>query len=205
MARSKRSPPSDQLGLFPGVSPRSLDEGEVVRPARRRPRMPPPVSSADRAQLVFDGFPVRSLRPGESFARRASDLARRLQLLEREAVSHLDMTLPQVHALHALRDRNSLRMQDLASELGLAQSTVTRLVTPLKRRHLIDRRPDLRDGRVTRTFLTDEGVDRADQVEAGERALYEGLLGRVPADHRDEVVAAIELLHRAVLEVFRER
>ena len=98
-------------------------------------------------------------------------------------------------------DATSLRMQELAETLGLAQSTVTRLVAPLKRMGLLDRRPDRNDGRATRAFLTEKGTEAVDQLEARERDLYAELVALLPETRRGEVIAAIELLHEAVRDI----
>ena len=163
------------------------------RPASaREPFLFPPAEEARRGDLHF--------------SRRISDLIRRLQLLERETKKgELGLTLPQAHALHALEEAGSLRMQELAGALGLAQSTVTRLVAPLKRMGLLDRRPDRNDGRATRAFLTDTGRHSVDQLEAAERRLYTALIERLPETRRAEVIAAVELLHEVVLDVSSER
>lgn len=95
-------------------------------------------------------------------------------------------------------------MQELASTLGLAQSTVTRLVAPLKRMGLLDRRPDSDDGRATRAYLTDAGQESVDQLDASVRGLYGGLIDRLPPSRRAEVVAAVDLLHQAVLDLSEE-
>jgi len=124
--------------------------------------------------------------------------------MEREAKSDLDLTLPQSHAIHALMEAGSLRMQELAATLGLAQSTVTRLVAPLKRMGLLDRRPDRNDGRATRAFLTEKGTKVVDRLEAADRDLYQSIVERLPPTRRADVVAAIELLHEAVLEAASE-
>ncbi len=144
------------------------------------------------------------LRAEMPFSRRMSDLIRRLQLLERESKSDVGVTLPQAHAIHSLMDAGSLRMQELAADLGLAQSTVTRLVTPLKRMGLLDRRPDSKDGRATRAFLTEKGMILVDALLRVDRELYDGLLARLPENRRAEVVAAVELLHEAVFELTSE-
>lgn len=167
----------------------------VVRPRPARPAEP------ETGTLFPPPPPPRKLRPDLPFSRRMSDLVRRLQLLERDAKSPLELTLPQSHALHALRGAGSLRMQELAASLGLAQSTVTRLVAPLKRMGLLDRRPDRKDGRATRAFLTERGTATADKVEAADRNLYQGILDHLPTTRRGEVVAAIELLHDVVLSI----
>jgi DNA-binding MarR family transcriptional regulator len=92
-------------------------------------------------------------------------------------------------------------MQELAEVLGLAQSTVTRLVLPLKRMGLLDRRPDRADGRATRSFLTERGNRMVDGLERTDGALYDAILARLPDTRRGEVVAAIELLQQAVDEM----
>lgn len=182
--------------------------GAVLPPPQRtipraaRPKQPKVVEP--QTGDLFPPEPQPKPRPELPFSRRMSDLVRRLQLLERDAKSPLKLTLPQAHALHALRGAGSLRMQELAASLGLAQSTVTRLVAPLKRMGLLDRRPDRRDGRATRAFLTEEGLKTADDVEATDRALYQGILEHLPETRRAEVVAAIELLHDAVLGIAEE-
>ncbi|HCP45054.1 MAG TPA: hypothetical protein DIU15_03380 [Deltaproteobacteria bacterium] len=212
----------DQLGLFGGSDKKAAVVGETA-PAQsipRSPAMPPPMPSADTptvspelsdrfeshkndGQLRIPGA-IDPRRPTLPFARRLSDLNRRLQLLEREAKAHLNITLPQAHAIHALHDFGSLRMQELAANLGLAQSTVTRLVAPLKRMDLLDRRPDREDGRATRAFLTERGTAVVDQLARADSELYEGLLARLPATRRAEVVAAVELLHEVVMDLTAE-
>lgn len=132
------------------------------------------------------------------FSRRMSDVVRRLQLLERNSKGQLGLTPPQCHALHALRVHGSLKMQELALVLGLAQSTVTRLIAPLKRARLLDTRPDRDDGRATRVFLTEDGVHLCDDSEDADRLLYDRLLSRLPDGRRGEVVGAVELIAEAL-------
>jgi len=212
----------DQLGLFGGSKERAgaVDAPTSEDSAGTQPVAPPAGPPADAptvspvlsgrfdthkkdSQLRIPGA-VDPRRPTLPFSRRLSDLNRRLQLLEREAKAHLKITLPQAHAIHALHDFGSLRMQELAANLGLAQSTVTRLVAPLKRMDLLDRRPDREDGRATRAFLTEKGTAVVDQLARADSELYEGLLARLPATRRAEVVAAVELLHEVVMDLTAE-
>ena len=186
----------DSVGVSvpaPQDEPSSADISEAILPGLR---------PSAGAQYLFPPSNDRK-RVDMHFSRRMSDLIRRLQLLERDAKSGLGLTLPQAHAIHALDAAGSLRMQELAATLGLAQSTVTRLVAPLKRVGLLDRRPDRNDGRATRAYLTDEGKRSVDQLEQTDRDLYGSLFDRIPATRRAEVVAAIELLHEVVLATGR--
>ena len=180
--------------------------GAILPPPQRnalRPRPPRPLTGGEPETGVLfpPPPPPPRARPELSISRRMSDMVRRLQLLERDAKAPLNLTLPQAHALHALRGAGSLRMQELAASLGLAQSTVTRLVAPLRRMSLLDRRPDRKDGRATRAFLTDEGITMADRVEDIDRELYRRIFDNLPTTRRAEVVAAIELLHDVVLSL----
>ena len=210
-APAEPSAPPHDLPAEPPPPESARVEAEA---AAREPPAPPMPDVAPGPPRPFKSIPDR---PGEQylfpperrrrdvpFSRRMSDLVRRLQLMEREAKSHLDLTLPQAHAIHTLMDAGSLRMQELAASLGLAQSTVTRLVAPLKRMGLLDRRPDRADGRATRAFLTDNGVNVVDSLDAADRNLYQALLDRLPEHRRAEVIAAVELLHEAVLDAAEE-
>ncbi len=185
------------------VEPPPVEPPAEVPAPVEPPKDGTPVSGKPREQYLFP--PEERERLDWPFSRRMSDLVRRLQLMERDAKGHLALTLPQSHAIHALMEAGSLRMQELAGTLGLAQSTVTRLVAPLKRMGLLDRRPDRNDGRATRAFLTPKGTAVVDSLEKADRDLYEEVLGRLPATRRAEVVAAIELLHEGTLDLLHER
>jgi len=202
VAASEAPPEGKEVpGTDPGEPP-FVAPAPVVRAGTER--VVPASEGSIRAQSTGELYLFPQEKRGARdlhFSRRMSDLVRRLQLLEREAKSPLGLTLPQAHAIHALNETASLRMQELAETLGLAQSTVTRLVTPLKRMGLLDRRPDRDDGRATRAFLTDKGAASVDQLERKERDLYQEILTHLPETRRAEVVAAIELLHEAVRDI----
>lgn len=127
-----------------------------------------------------------------------TETVRRLQLLERDEKASIGLTPPQAHALSALRRHGSMKMQELALVLGLAQSTVTRLVAPLKRADLLDTRPDRDDGRATRVFLTEDGVALSEKSESLDRQLYDRVLVRLPEARRPEVIAAVDALAAVV-------
>jgi DNA-binding MarR family transcriptional regulator len=202
---AKHAPPSVEEDADIGEQTLRVDPKEQQpRRSRKRPAEPTSIAGSIRARDTGEAFLFPQEKRGRSdmhFSRRLSDLVRRLQLLEREAKAEMGLTLPQAHAIHALNDATSLRMQELAESLGLAQSTVTRLVAPLKRMGLLDRRPDRSDGRATRAFLTDKGTKAVDDLEKKERDLYTELVSLLPETRRAEVVAAIELLHEAVRDI----
>lgn len=192
-------------------------DGEAVHDAGASPEAAPAVPVQPDAAAIRKGaavagppreqylFPPGWRRLDWTFAKRMSDMVRRLQLLERASKGDLELTLPQAHAIHALKCAGSMRMQELAESLGLAQSTVTRLVGPLKRMGLLDRRPDRDDGRATRAFLTSQGEALVDDLERADRDLYDQVIQRLPDTRRAEVVAAVALLHEEILALLEER
>jgi DNA-binding MarR family transcriptional regulator len=82
----------------------------------------------------------------------------------KDGVSHGESTLalpgkisgPRLRVLKALMEGGSLRMGDLAVQLGVKPRTITDLVDGLEREGLVVRRPDASDRRVTRLELTPE-------------------------------------------------
>ena len=79
-------------------------------------------------------------------------------------------------------------MRDLAARLGLAESTVTRLVDRLETAGLVRRRASEPDRRVVLAELTPQGRRLALGVEASRRDfLAEMLAGLEPAERRELV------------------
>ena len=75
-----------------------------------------------------------------------------------------DLTVAQVAALYLLDERESLRIGELASELGRSQPSISRLVDGLVRKKLVVRKEDAEDRRARTVQLTAKGramVDRA--------------------------------------------
>jgi DNA-binding MarR family transcriptional regulator len=78
---------------------------------------------------------------------------------------HLEYSVSQALALHALDTDPPLSQQELAARLRLEKSSVSRLVADLERRGLIQRQRDKDNRRVVRLRLTDGG--RRAHVELG--------------------------------------
>jgi len=98
-----------------------------------------------------------------------------------------DLTPAQLQALGALRD-SDLRMGDLAQYLGLAESSVTRLVDRLVAAGLVERRPRQHDRRSVVAGLTGPGRTLVRQMEADRRTLLVELLGGLEPDERVDAV-----------------
>lgn len=92
----------------------------------------------------------------------------------------------------------SVSMSEVAAAVGVAQSTATRLVDPLEKRGLVERRAASQDGRVVEVRLTAEGERAASKVVGAARRWSRGILERIPASRHREVVAALQCILTAV-------
>lgn len=132
-------------------------------------------------------------------------LVRGLKLLERTELACCGLPVSQSIVLQRLASGGEpLRMSEIASALGVAQSTATRFVEPLVGQGLVERRAAPDDGRAIVIALTQRGEEVAEEVIAGSLRCSEGILQRIPVQKRQEVVDALEMVVEAVTECCSE-
>jgi len=107
-----------------------------------------------------------------------------------------DAGVADAHALSELA-RGPMRQMDLVDRLGLAKSTVSRVVAGMVNRGWVGREATNSDGRGVMLMLTDEGVDAAVRLQRARRQRMEALLNQVPPGRRDDVVEVLRLLQQA--------
>ena len=95
-----------------------------------------------------------------------------------------DLSLTQLRVLAILRDRR-LRMTALADYLGLEKSTMTGLVDRAEKRGLLERAPNVSDGRAVDVFLSPAGAELAERLYAHVRRSLSPLTSKLaPAEQR---------------------
>ncbi len=104
-----------------------------------------------------------------------SDLIRVYQFRDRDRICCHDISVTQCYALESLTRRGPLTLNELAAELYLDKSTVSRVVNTIERKKLLRRRPHKQDRRAVQLEITSAGrrlqeVIRAD-IEERERRL----------------------------------
>ena len=100
--------------------------------------------------------------------------------------------------LDVLAMQPSWRMRELADEMRVDPSTVTRAVQRLEKAGLAERRPSTEDGRVVEVRVTDAGRQRHEAV-AERRAVRMNHV--MSAYTRDELPILAEMLDRFVLSI----
>lgn len=112
-----------------------------------------------------------------------------------------DVTLVQYRALVVLASRGPQRTVDLAAELRVAPSTVTRMCDRLVRKDLVRRYRRLEDRRATWVGLTEEGRDLVGAVMRQRRRAIGQLVRAIPVADPEALAAALEAFAGAAGEV----
>ncbi len=108
--------------------------------------------------------------------------------------------IAEAHALLELSRSSQLTQQELAERLSLRKSTVSRLVSHLRRRGWVERRPCPHDGRAYQLSLSAKGVTAAEDLAHARGARMADVLANVPESERKTVLAALETLIDAIHE-----
>jgi DNA-binding MarR family transcriptional regulator len=108
----------------------------------------------------------------------------------------------EAHALMVVLERerhgDPTRQSELAVELGIDKSNVTRLVQRLRDQRRIEQVACEGDGRARLLRLTAKGRRLAETIELASRQRFDQLLARIPPADRMTVLAAMDLLNAAV-------
>ena len=103
----------------------------------------------------------------------------------------------EAHALGVLAQRGGVRLTDLARELILEKSTVSRLVASMAGRGWVRIQEDANDRRARLIRLTAAGRRAAARLAAARSRHFEAILAAIVPERRDQVIEALEDLIRA--------
>jgi DNA-binding MarR family transcriptional regulator len=107
------------------------------------------------------------------------------------AAAEDEVTLPQYRVLVLLASRGPQRALDLAEQLAVSQSTVTRMCDRLERKELITRDRPHDNRRVVITTISLRGRQLVDAVTRRRRAEIRSIVRRIDAPNRDALVIAL--------------
>ncbi len=128
----------------------------------------------------------------EAQAERLSGLAwrlvRTLRAMDATDQACCGVTLSQCYALLSFQEREEMTMAELASRLGMAVSTATRLVDSLVQADLAERRRPDDDRRTVLVRLTRAGHEQVATIGEQRRQRLAQVLQEIPAERREEVL-----------------
>jgi DNA-binding MarR family transcriptional regulator len=108
------------------------------------------------------------------------------------------LSLSEMFALMALTDAAPLSQQELAEQLHLEKSTVSRLIKHLEHRGWVKRVRDFHDTRMFRLHLSDEGRQTAARLAKSLAERHERLLAQLKPDEQEALAYGLSALIRAL-------
>ncbi len=108
-----------------------------------------------------------------------------------------EVTLPQLRTLVVVSTQGAQTVSALAERLDVHASTMTRMCSRLVARGLVVRTPSALDRREVVIELTAQGQGLVDEVMDKRKREINAVVGRMTAEDRDRVVAALELFSHA--------
>ena len=136
----------------------------------------------------------------EALHRALGDLLRLYQFRDRDRIGCHGLSVSQCYALEAVIRKRGLGVNDLAAELFLDKSTVSRVVKGLEEKGMVVRRPDPGDGRAVLLVASPEGAALYARIEAEMIEQEAGILADMAPGTRGELTRALRALVRAAAE-----
>ncbi len=127
-----------------------------------------------------------------------SRFIRRITVLDRQEKMCWGVTLSQHYVIDALHRKKILTMNELSRELGLAVSTLTRIVDVLVRDRIVSRNHSVQDRRKVCIALTDKGKELAEKLKAHTEQFWLEILETIPNDKKQEIAENLKILLTAL-------
>ncbi|MEN8184987.1 MAG: MarR family transcriptional regulator [Myxococcota bacterium] len=126
-----------------------------------------------------------------------AELVKKYQFRDRNETVAYGLSVSQAYALRALHRRGPLAMGELAQDLHLSVSTVTRVVDPLVDKGLVRRSRSAHDRRVCRVELAPRGFRLWRRLEDELMEIDEEILSILTGREREAVIRVLRTLSRA--------
>lgn len=126
-------------------------------------------------------------------------LREKVRIIEREAGGVFEgeqeccgVTTAQCHTLLEIGNKGPISLVDLAAELGLDTSTLSRTIQGLVMLEMVNRQINAKDRRYVVLSLTEQGRRVVDKINALYNAHFNGIFELLPEDRREVILEAVE-------------
>jgi len=144
------------------------------------------------------------MQPYQQFASVMEQFVRKFATRDRNEKFCYGVTVTQCYTLDMIFNHAQMTMQSLSDELGLAISTLTRVVDILVRDGFIHRYQGEQDRRHVYVQLTEKGKELAVKLKARSEQIWQAVFDKIPKPKRSEIITNIELLHAVLEEVNKQ-
>lgn len=133
-------------------------------------------------------------------------LERQLSVLWRRARANSHRVARQVHPdmepaayglLAVLQREESMRLTDLAANIGVGKPSVSRQIAMLEQLGLVHKQADPVDGRAQSISLTETGRDRLTAAQLARKSAFRERRGDWPVEDLDSLAALLDRLNQA--------
>lgn len=104
------------------------------------------------------------------------------------------VTMAQCHALLEIEELGEATTMQLAKNLILDKSTLSRTVDNLVKRGLVERKQSKTDRRFTKLILTEEGVEICNEINQANDNTYINILSQLPQNKVEKILTNFEQL-----------
>ena len=132
------------------------------------------------------------------FGELLSSVIRSFLAIERHEIFCCGVTLSQCSTIKAIGKHGKMTMNALSEWMGLATSTMTRIVDNLVRDGLVRRSQDEQDRRVVHVSLTEKGQEHFQDVERTYRDYHRRIVACIPPEDLHNVIESLRILREAV-------
>jgi len=140
-------------------------------------------------------MPVESLEDFvDAVDRLSRRLMRNLECCDRVLVASCDLTASQAYSLLALQELGEVTMNELARDMRLHGTTMTRMVDSLVEKGLAERKPDSEDRRVVRVGLSARGQETVRELQTCKRQFLAAAFASLSDGEREAILKALRRL-----------
>lgn len=139
-----------------------------------------------------------SINLSKKFTLTMSRFFQKIMILDRAEKLCQGVTLSQAYAIGTIQRREILTMNELSQELGLAISTLTRIIDVMVRNEIVCRYHSEQDRRKVNICLTEKGKQLAANLEICGQKFWSKIFDQIPDEKKKEVTDNLNLLLKAI-------
>lgn len=136
-----------------------------------------------------------------SLQRHVYRLVKECELCDQMCMGQYGVTASQGYTILALPESENVTMNTLSDSMGLASSTMTRMVDQLVNKGLARRTTDDEDRRVVRVGLTAQGQETRRNLEQAQQFFFGQVLAETPQEERQVLLQVLERVVAAIEKV----
>lgn len=125
----------------------------------------------------------------------------KIMVLDRQEKMCWGVTLSQHYVIDMLDRKKVLTMNELSRELGLAVSTLTRIIDVLVRNEIVSRTHSAQDRRKVCIELTEKGEELAENLKTCAEYFWSAVLKTIPAERKKVIAENLKVLLSALEQV----